>query len=119
MAAGDGEAARGQASLWRRLQSSEEAQQRQAVLVRKLQEKVRGAAGSCPGSGWPGGSRGGASAGVRASSLGLGRGPGAALLRPSWPRCRGELPGEPVPGGHPGLSSVNHGPAARERPGLP
>uniref|UniRef100_A0A8B9QU80 Rootletin-like coiled-coil domain-containing protein n=1 Tax=Anas platyrhynchos TaxID=8839 RepID=A0A8B9QU80_ANAPL len=42
-------AARSQASLWRRLQSSEEAQQRQAVLVRKLQEKVRGAAGAARG----------------------------------------------------------------------
>ncbi|NXT81098.1 CP250 protein, partial [Zapornia atra] len=34
------EAARIQASLWHRLQSSEEAQHRQAVLVRKLQAKV-------------------------------------------------------------------------------
>jgi len=36
------EAARGQACLRRRLHGAEEAQQQQAVLVRKLQEKVRG-----------------------------------------------------------------------------
>ena len=35
------EAARGQACLRRRLHGAEEAQQQQAVLVRKLQEKVR------------------------------------------------------------------------------
>ncbi|XP_074698827.1 centrosome-associated protein CEP250 isoform X3 [Strix aluco] len=40
MAAGPGEAARGRASLRRRLQSSQEAQQRQAGLVRQLQAKV-------------------------------------------------------------------------------
>uniref|UniRef100_A0A8B9CSA4 Centrosomal protein 250 n=1 Tax=Anser brachyrhynchus TaxID=132585 RepID=A0A8B9CSA4_9AVES len=50
MAAGDGEAARSQASLRRRLQSSEEAQHRQAVLVRKLQEKVRGGRQRPPGA---------------------------------------------------------------------
>ncbi|XP_054029312.1 centrosome-associated protein CEP250 [Dryobates pubescens] len=40
MATGGGQAARGQGSLRRRLQSSQEAQHRQAVLVRKLQAKV-------------------------------------------------------------------------------
>uniref|UniRef100_A0A8B9CWQ1 Centrosomal protein 250 n=1 Tax=Anser brachyrhynchus TaxID=132585 RepID=A0A8B9CWQ1_9AVES len=46
-------AARSQASLRRRLQSSEEAQHRQAVLVRKLQEKVRGGRQRPPGGSLP------------------------------------------------------------------
>ena len=116
-------AARSQASLRRRLQSSQEAQHRQAVLVRKLQAKVR-SGGACPGGSCPGPGRGAraARAALRGdwaaeSSGGEGAaptGPSPALPRAGRRRARssGEAPGE-APGAAP-LRPARPGPA---RPG--